>query len=123
MSSPGASSPGQRGFTLLDCEIAIIVLSLLSVGVMNRTRSHEQVVRSLEKWHEGRSVYYVVQPEDPIERLLGVPARMSADGNRTELLGLRRPFDVNVIEARLDLVPPGGWVLVELVRRPPEEEG
>lgn len=61
----------ERGFTLLECEIALIVLTLAILLLSRLVVSHELLVHDMERWVSADPVYYVVPREDAFERQLG----------------------------------------------------
>lgn len=75
-SRPGITN--QSGFTVLECEVAIIVMVLLAYGLMNMMSSHEVLVTDLEDIAVDESIWYVVQPDEQLKRWMGQPATLSA---------------------------------------------
>ena len=121
----------ERGFTLLECEVALLVLMLLVFGVMRLTSAHEQLVDDMEDvLAESGSTWYVDAPDELEERALGLPARLvstpPASGNwvdnTDELTALERAalhaagqvFVLEVDEAGGDLDPMSASATVTL---------
>ena len=107
MSSPRRSEPGESGFTLLECLVAVLVLSLLATGLAKLTVHHDRIVADLESWTDGDPTWYVTQVDDDLARLVGVPATLSADPPPP----LSPPpgpgaFAVTVSDVELQLDPP-----------------
>ena len=65
------------GFTLLEFEIAILILMFSVLGITKLVVSHERLLADLEEWCSGDPVYFVVPSEDELERILGMPAALS----------------------------------------------
>ncbi|HTE04951.1 MAG TPA: hypothetical protein VK824_02060 [Planctomycetota bacterium] len=68
---------GEAGTTLLECTVALLLFTLLVVGMSELTSAHEQLVSSLDGWLADDPVYFVDQPDDDMERAIGTPARLS----------------------------------------------
>ena len=66
------------GFTLLECEVALLVLMLLAVGITQLTRRHETLITDMEDVVGVDPVWYVDAPDTQLERTLGLPARLVA---------------------------------------------
>lgn len=128
MSSPPSS---ERGFTLLECEIALFVLMLLAFGVTRVSSRHEQIVGTMEaEFAEDGAVFYVDAPDELEERALGLPALLSTDppaqGNwvdntdvltpaeRTDLWLAGQTYVVIVLESDAGLDPITASATVEL---------
>ena len=104
MSSPRRP---ETGFTLLECLVAVLVLSLLATGLAKLTVHHDRIVADLESWTAGDPTWYVAQVDDDLARLVGAPARLSA-GPPLPLSPPPGPgaFEVSVSEVELQLDPP-----------------
>lgn len=77
MSSP--RRPETSGFTLLECLVAVMVLSLLAVGLARLTVDHDRLVAGMEEWTDADPTYFVAQPVDDLARLVGTPAELEPD--------------------------------------------
>lgn len=64
------------GFTLLELQVAILVLVLTVLGLMHLLASHERLVRSMEDVASGDRTLYIVPPAGPFDALVGVPASL-----------------------------------------------
>lgn len=69
--------------TLLECEVAVIVLSMLVVGMVKLLGSHEHIVSTLDEWTRDEPVYRVIPPVDELRRTIGVPARLQRVDDET----------------------------------------
>jgi prepilin-type N-terminal cleavage/methylation domain-containing protein len=69
----------ERGFTLLECTVALLLFTLLVVGLARLTVAHDRLVASTEVWLADDPILFVDVADDELERLLGVPARLVAD--------------------------------------------
>jgi len=65
------------GFTLLECTVALLLFTLLVLGLSRLTVAHDRLVSGLETWLVDDPVYFVDQADDDLARVLGTPARMS----------------------------------------------
>ncbi len=65
------------GFTLLECTVALLLFTLLVLGLSRLTVAHDRLVSSLDAWLADDPVYYVDQADDDLARVLGTPARLS----------------------------------------------
>jgi prepilin-type N-terminal cleavage/methylation domain-containing protein len=68
-----------RGFTLLECTVALLLFTLLVVGLAKLTVAHDRLVASTEGWLADDPVVFVDVSDDDLQRLLGVPARLVPD--------------------------------------------
>jgi len=64
------------GFTLLECEVALIVLGLVIFGLLRATSEHEVLLSTLDELTEPRNVRWVRPADDPLARALGRPAEL-----------------------------------------------
>lgn len=64
------------GFSLLEVQVGLLLLTLVVVGFVNLVKAQESLVGDMETWCRGDPVLYVVQPSDPYERVAGVPAAL-----------------------------------------------
>ena len=66
-----------NGFTLLEFEICVVILTLTVLGVTQLVVKHGELVSDLEAWCVGAPQYFVALAEDDLERVLGYSARLS----------------------------------------------
>ena len=66
----------QAGFTLLELEAAVILLSLLIVGFMKLVWHHEELAAAGDRWCQDEPSFFVKVSDDDLERTIGVPARL-----------------------------------------------
>ena len=69
----------ETGFTLLECLVAVMLLSLLAVGLAKLTVHHDRLVHDLESWTDDDPTCFVAQPDDDLQRLVGVPATLATE--------------------------------------------
>ncbi len=67
-----------RGFTLLEVEVAMLVLMLTVLMVTRLLASHERLVAGLARDARIGATLHVVPPAAPYEDVAGVPASLSA---------------------------------------------
>ena len=67
-----------RGFTLLELQVAIILLAFGIVTLASLLATQTRLVKRLERGFGPGSTVYVTQSKDPWVRKLGSPARMTA---------------------------------------------
>ena len=77
--SPRHPETGPAGFTLLECLVAVMLLSLLAVGLAKLTVHHDRLVHDLESWTDDDPTWFVAQPDDDLQRLVGVPATLATE--------------------------------------------
>ena len=104
----------ERGFTLLECMIATLVLSLLAVGLARLTTAHDKLLSKIEAWADGEPLYYVSQADDPMQRLVGVPAALVADPPLPLTPHSPGALEVTVTSVELELDPPQARALAHL---------
>lgn len=100
----------QSGFTVLECEVAIIVLVILAYGIMNMVSSHEELVTDMEGAAVEGSVWYAAQPDEQLKRWMGQPATLSADWvvssyGSTGVGQGGDAYELEILDASYDLVP------------------
>ena len=78
MSRRAIRERGAAGFTLLECVVATLVLTLLVLGLSYLTVAHDRLLQSLGTWAHGDPVLFVVPPRDTAAAL-GAPALTSTD--------------------------------------------
>jgi prepilin-type N-terminal cleavage/methylation domain-containing protein len=107
--------PELAGFTLLECLVAVIVLSLLAVGLARLTTHHDKLMAGVEQWTFGDPTYFVAQPEDGLQRLVGVPATLVGSPPLPPA-PLPGPgvLQVTVSSVELELHPPQATALVHV---------
>ena len=69
----------ETGFTLLECLVAVMLLSLLAVGLAKLTVHHDRLVHDLESWTDDDPTWFVAQADDDLQRLVGVPATLATE--------------------------------------------
>jgi len=69
----------QQGFSLLELQVGLLVMTLVVVGFNNLAKAQEGLLRDLEAWCRGDPVLYVAAPADVYERVAGVPATLTGD--------------------------------------------
>ncbi len=91
------STDRERGFTLVECVVGVTVLSLLAMGLAKLMVNHERLLAGLEVWRGEGNVAVVQRPVDPIQRVLGVGARLTSNAAAdVEQLGPPDFYDVEV---------------------------
>lgn len=100
----------QRGFTVLECEIAILILVVLAYGVMSLVSAHEVLVTDMQGVAADDSTWYVSQPDEQLQRWLGQPATLGADPvpssyGGTGVGGGGDVYELDVLDASYGLVP------------------
>jgi prepilin-type N-terminal cleavage/methylation domain-containing protein len=68
----------ESGFTLLECVVATLVLTLLVLGLSSLTVAHDRLLAGLGTWAQGDPVLFVVPPRETLAAL-GAPALTSVD--------------------------------------------
>lgn len=69
-------SPASRGFSLLELQVGLLLMTLVIVGFTRLVTAQESLVRDLEAWCRDDPVFYVVLPDDEHERAVGMPAAL-----------------------------------------------
>ncbi len=69
----------ERGFTILECQIALLVLTLAVILMSRMISSHDVLLQDMDGWLEGDDpTWYVVPREEDHERWLEHAADLSA---------------------------------------------
>ena len=107
MRRPRPSS--DRGFTLLECEVALIVLTLAVLLLSRLIVSHDRIVQDMEGWLDGDPVYWVAPRANEWERILGHAAELTttqpgpeSTGGRIVVLEVTRTLDPPTVVAIVD---------------------
>lgn len=117
-SRPPASD--QRGFTLLECVLATLVMTLLAYGWMRLHSSHTELVASLDEELGAGTAYYVDKPQSAAARVLGVAARLSRDPAAAPNAEDPDPaFELTILLADRTLRPPTASARVFMVEVEP----
>ena len=66
----------ERGFTLLELQVAVLLLTILVFGFQQLAKSHESMLGDLESWCRDAPVFQVTAPTDAHERAAGMPAEL-----------------------------------------------
>jgi len=117
-SRPRASD--ERGFTLLECVIATLVMTLMAYGWMRLHSSHTELVASLDGDLSDGATYFVDRPQSEAARVLGLAARLSR--NAALLPDTPDPdpaFELTILLAERTLRPPTASARVFLVEAEP----
>ena len=105
MSRPATPEPrGPAGFTLLECVVATLVLTLLITGMAALTVAHDRLLQGLGTWAHGDPVLFVVPPRDTLA-LIGAPAQVSPDPPSLPAPTPPGPLSVTVLEVTQGLQP------------------
>lgn len=119
MASSRPTKADQAGFTLLEVEVAILVLSLLILGFSKLMGAHEQLASEMDSWCQGEPTYYIEMADDALLRALGAPGVLVID----EPAGLSGPpapdaYEVEILSWSQTLLPPASTCTVLLTENP-----
>lgn len=78
MSSHPEAERRVAGFTLLECVVALLALTLLATGMASLLVAHDRLVQDLGAWAADDPVWFVARP-GPTGQALGAPARLQAE--------------------------------------------
>jgi len=107
--------PETAGFTLLECIVAALLLSLLATGLATLTVNHDRLLASMEGWTASDPTYFVAQPESDLARLVGVPARLATEPPLPPAPPPSSPpLELTVSSVELVLHPPQAAALVHV---------
>src|SRR5258705_11942689 len=107
------SDVSRRGFTLLECEVALIVLVLLVAGLGNLTAAHQRLLGAVDEWMAGDPTFFVARPGETAA-VLGAPATLSVDVPAPPAAPPAGPLEVKVLSVQAALDPPTASAQVEL---------
>ena len=99
-------STEQRGFTILECMVAAMVLVLMAYGWMRLHSSHADLIASMDQDFEQDPVLYVDRAEGEFERVVGISARATTDPPTPPNGSGTDDFTVTVLLVERDLEPP-----------------
>jgi hypothetical protein len=116
LSRPPPSS--EHGFTILECQIALLVLTLAVVLLMKMIAGHDKVLQDMDGWLEGDApTYYVVPRTNDFERWLGHRPDLSTtqvSGGGGGGGGGPKDYQVKILSTTRELHPPTLNILVQL---------
>jgi hypothetical protein len=107
----------ERGFTILECEIALLVLTLAVILTMKMIAAQDVLMQSMDSWLEGDApTYYIAKRESDYERWLEYLADLSPTepGASSWSPPLDPAYRVSILSNTKQLDPPTISVLVEL---------
>jgi hypothetical protein len=112
----------ERGFTILECEIALLVLTLAVILMSKMISSHDVLMQTMDGWLQGdQPTYYVVPRENKYERWLEhSPDLLTSppSGFGGMLGGGSTPkYNVSILSTSRELHPPAISVRVSLRAR------
>ncbi|MDJ0976361.1 MAG: prepilin-type N-terminal cleavage/methylation domain-containing protein [Planctomycetota bacterium] len=70
--------PTERGFTLLEIQIALLLLALATFGYVKLAGAQSSMVNAVDGWCRGEPTFIVAPAARETERQLGVPASLIA---------------------------------------------
>jgi hypothetical protein len=114
----------EHGFTILECEIALLVLTLAVILMAKMISSHDVLLQSMDGWLMGdQPTWYVVPRENDFERALEhapdlLATAPSVGGSSGGPGGGKKPkYVASVLSTTRTLDPPTLSVLVNLQNR------
>lgn len=126
----------EHGFTLLECQVALLVLTLAVIFMSKMISSHDVLLQGMDGWLEGDDpTYYVVPREKDFERYLEhapglsltAPVESGGGGGggngkgkgkgQGQGGGVDLKYEVSILSATRSLGPPSISVLVNLRNR------
>lgn len=103
----------EAGFTLLECVVATLALTLLVLGLSSLTVAHERLLDGLGAWAQDDPVLFVVPPRDTLAAL-GAPALTSVDPPPLPVATPEGDLHVTILQVSRELDPAELTALVEL---------
>jgi hypothetical protein len=94
--------------------VAVLVLSLLAVGLAQLTSRHDRLLAGLEDWTAGDPTWFVMRADEPLARLAGLPAELVAVAPPAEPVPGAPALLVSVSSVALELHPPTAAALVHV---------
>ena len=109
----------ERGFTILECEIALLVLSLAVILMMKMIAAHDVLLQDFDGWLEGdEPTYYVLPRANDYQRWLEHAPNLSLTTTPPD--SWSPPADpehiVTILSKTKVLDPPSISILVQLRR-------
>ena len=103
-----------RGFTLLECEVALVVLTLALMFLSRLTVAHETLVADVEAWVDGDPTFYVDLRDARWERLLGHPPELAAGVPEPPPAPPAADYEVELVSLSHDLAAPSVTVVADV---------
>lgn len=107
----------RSGFTLLEVQVAMLLLMLAVLMVTRLLASHERLVGGLARDARVGATLHVVPPEAPYEAVAGVPASLSATAPPPRAPRAPGPRTLRVLALVRTLAPHAASATVEVVAR------
>jgi hypothetical protein len=109
-------SAGRSGISLLECTVALVILSISLLGLTRLIVDNERMLSQIESWCASEPTYYVVRPEDDLDRTLGSPARLSTTpGGGIAEAPPNTPYEIVVLSRSRNLNPESATAVVQVV--------
>jgi hypothetical protein len=107
---------GRAGISLLECTIAVVILSISLLGLTRLLVDNERMLASVESWCAFEPSYYVVRAPDDLDRTLGCPAHLSATpGGGISGSPPNTPYEVVILSRSRSLHPESATAVVQVV--------
>lgn len=107
-----------RGSTLLEMCVALVVLSLTVIGLSRLVLTHSRLIDSMDGWCRGEPRYYLTPSAEPLERLCGVEAAMTPEPPEPSTPAAQGTAnDVAVVSVTRELSPARVQAIVQVTPR------
>jgi hypothetical protein len=103
------------GVSLVECTVAVVILSISLLGLTRLIVDHERMLAEIESWCAFEPEYHVARATYDLERTLGAPAQLSTTPP-ANVAGVPTdtPFHVIVISRSRSLHPESATAIVEV---------
>jgi hypothetical protein len=109
-------SAGRSGISLLECTVALVILSISLLGLTRLIVDNERMLSKIESWCASEPTYYVVRPPDDLDRTLGSPAHLSTTpGGGISEAPPNTPYEIVVLSRARNLNPESATAVVQVV--------
>src|SRR4051794_40481019 len=113
--SKNTSSSRRRGFTMLELQVALVLLTMGFVTLASLLATQTRLLKRLERGFAPGATIYMTQSKDPWVKKLGAPARVtSTEIVETAPIAVTAANTVAIVEQQRDLKTESTTVTVDV---------
>lgn len=124
MCSPESHRSACRGFTLLEIQVALVLLALATFGYVKLAGAQGSTINEMDAWCRGNPTYVLAPAARATERELGLPAALYGEAEEPPARAAtpEGPNDVTVVRVQRAIAPLRAEAVVHVLV-PPADDG